>query len=293
MLLQQLLNGIGIGCTYALIALGYNLTLGVLKVVNLAYGEIFVVGAFAALTCMTLLPASPTLAALAAVLSAVTAGLLVHVLAVKPLGNVSDVNSPRHLSVMISTMGCALIIQNLLLERYGANPLRFPSLIPERQFIVGGLLIDGTLILNVGVTAVSMCALYLMLNRSTVGLRIRAMSENKELALCSGIRAGRDEIVAVIVSSALAGIAAVLISQSAGSISPLFGLSYGFKGLIVLIVGGAGNMVGTVLCALVLGITEVLAAAYLSSSYRDAVAFGLLVALLIGREMLAPLFKRR
>jgi len=110
---QQLLNGIGIGCTYALIALGYNLIFGVLKVVNLAYGEIFMVSAFATLFFASLLPGQPILIIIAALIVAVIIGALIHLLAVKPLGIVTDINSPRHLSVLISTLGCSLIFSTL------------------------------------------------------------------------------------------------------------------------------------------------------------------------------------
>jgi len=123
--------------------------------------------------------------------------------------------------------------------------------------------------------------LYIFLTRTMMGLRIRALSENAELALCTGVRTSSDEMIAVVISSGLAGVAAILITQKIGTVSPYIGLSYGLKGLVVLIVGGTGNMVGAVLIALLLGISEVFTVAYVSSSYRDAVAFGMLVALLI------------
>lgn len=293
MFIQQLLNGVGIGCTYALIALGYNLTFGVLRVINLAYGEVFMASAFAALSCALLLPELPALAVGAAVAAAILVGLLVHVLAVRPLGNVADVNSPRHLAVIISTMGCSLVIHNTALAIYGANPQRFPELLPDWRFIIKGVQVEGTLVVNLCVTTVVMCLLYLLLNRTAMGLRIRALSENKDLALGSGIRASRDEMFSVIISASLAGVAAVLISQSIGSISPHVGLSYGLKGLVVLIVGGSGNMAGAVTIALLLGVCEALVAGYLSSNYRDAIAFGLLVILLVGRGLVGSAGQHR
>jgi branched-chain amino acid transport system permease protein len=293
MFFQQLLNGIGIGCTYALIALGYNLIFGVLKVVNLAYGEIFMVSAFATLIFASLLPGQPILIIMAALVVAVVTGALIHLLAVKPLGTVTDINSPRHLSVLISTLGCSLILQHLAIEAFGGYPQRVPQLVPMRTFYVLGAQFDFVLILNLGISLMVMGLLYLFLNRTLMGLRIRALSENAELALCTGVRTSWDEMLSVVISSGLAGVAAILITQMIGTVSPYIGLSYGFKGLVVLIVGGTGNMLGAVLIALLLGISEVFTVAYISSSYRDAVAFGLLVALLIIRAAMrgSPLRK--
>lgn len=293
MFLQQMINGLGIGCTYALIALGYNLIFGVLKVVNLAYGEIFMVSAFVGLAASIFISANPFLVFTAAIAGAVITGLLIHIFAVKPLGNVSNLDSPRHLSVLVSTMACSLILHNLVLEVFGAYPQRFPRLIPDWHLTLLSIHMDGAIILNLAVSLIVMIALSLFLNHTLVGLRIRALSENKELALCNGIHTTKDEFLSVILSSGLAGLAAILISQVIGSISPFSGLSYGFKGLVVLIVGGVGNMTGAVVIALLLGLSEVLAVAYFSSSYRDAVAFSVLIILLIGKAYLRPLTEHR
>jgi branched-chain amino acid transport system permease protein len=281
MFFQQLLNGLGIGCTYALIALGYNLIFGVLKVVNLAYGEIFMASAFAVLVSASLLPGQPIIIALVALGVAVVTGFLIHLVAVKPLGDITDPNSPRHLSVLISTLGCSLILQNLAIEAFGGYPRPVPQLVPFRSFNMFGGQVELVLILNLAASLIVMSLLYVFLNRTFAGLRLRALSENTELSLCAGVRVSRDQMFAVTVSSGLAGVAAILITQMIGTVSPYIGLSYGFKGLVVLIVGGTGNMPGTVLIALLLGISEVFTVAYVSSSYRDAIAFALLVALLL------------
>ncbi|HEX8396276.1 MAG TPA: branched-chain amino acid ABC transporter permease [Pyrinomonadaceae bacterium] len=283
MLLEQLLNGIGIGCTYALIALGFSLQFSVLRIVNLAFGEVFMASAFAALLCTQHISTNPLLVASTAIGASILIGLMVHFLAVRPLGNVASVDSPRHLSVIISTSGCSLILHNLVLKYFGANPIAFQRLVPDWSFQIGESSVKATLLLNFGVTVIVMFALLIWLKRSFIGLRIRAVAENKELATATGIRAGYDETIAVLISSALAGLAAVLISQVVGSISHNTGLSYGLKGLIILIVAGAGNFVGAVITAMFLGVSETFAA-YFSSSYRDAVAFSLLLLLLVGRE---------
>lgn len=283
MFTQQLLNGIGIGCTYALIALGYNLIFGVMRVVNVAYGEIFMVSAFATLMAAEIFPGFPMVTIIAALLVAVVTGLVVHLIAVKPLGEVADINSPRHLSVIISTLGCSVVLQYLAIEFFGGYPHRVPRLFPQRTFTILNSQLDLIVILNITISFISMALLYLLLNRTLTGLRIRALAENSELARCGGQRTSWDQLLSIIVSSALAGVAAVLITQTIGTVSPYIGLSYGLKGLVILIVGGAGNMIGAVAVALLMGTCEVFAVAYLSSSYRDAVAYGLLVLILVFR----------
>jgi len=273
--------------------LGYNLTFGVLKIVNLAYGEIFMTGAFIALVISAYVSSNPVVILAAAIAGAILVGLLIHLLAVRPLGNVSSLDSPRHLSVLVSTLACSLVLHNLALEIFGAYPQKFPRLVPEWHWAFANARLDLALVLNLAVSFLTMAVLSFWLNRTLGGLRIRALSENRELALCTGVHTGKDEVLSVTLSSGLAGLAAVLISQEIGTVSPFTGMLYGFKGLVVLIVGGVGNMVGAVTVALLLGLSEVFAVVYFSSSYRDAVAFSFLLILLIGRAYARPESSRR
>lgn len=293
MLFQQILNGLSIGCTYALIAVGYNLVFGVLRVVNLAYGEIFMAGAFSALLFSSRISPNPPLVVLASVLGAMTTGLIVHTVAVRPLGSISDPNSPRHLSVLVSTIGCSLLLQNLAVTLFGAYPQPFPRLIPQIYLRVSNAEIDSALVINLAFSIAIMGALSFLIRSTRFGLRVRAMAENRELALCSGIRTSRDEWVTVAISSGLAGVAAVLVSQAIGTTSPFVGIQYGFKGLIVIIVGGLGKMRGALAVGLLLGLTEALSVAYISSSYRDAIAFTLLVLFVLGKGVLSGIRKGR
>lgn len=292
MFLQQLINGVGIGCTYALIALGYNLQFGVLHVINLAYGEVFIAGAFGALFFSQAISDEPALVFIVGVTAATACGLIIHVFAVKPLGNVASLDSPRHLSVLVSTTGASLFLQNIILRYFGGYPQRFPRLIPEWRINSESVQLDLAIILNLVASLAIMVALYFFINKTMMGLEIKALSENRELALCCGVHSTKNELLAVVISSALAGVAAMLISQAIGTVSPFTGLIFGFKGLIVLIVGGSGNMLGAVAVALLLGVGESMSVAYFSSGYRDALAFSLLLTLLLGRANLWPLWKK-
>lgn len=270
--MEQLVNGLSVGCTYLLIAIGFNLIFGVQKIVNLAYGEIFMAAAYAgAIAAST--GGNGLLIVGFAVTVAIVTGMVVYVCAVKPLGAVTDVNSPRHLSVIVSTIGFSLIIQNGTLLLLGGYPRPFPHLISGSPFRVT--------IVNLAAGTMTVAVVTATLRYTRIGLRLRALSDNPELALCTGVRAEHDKLISVIASSALAGVAAVLICQQIGVVSPFIGNLYGLKALVVVIVGGLGNMVGAAAVALVLGIAEILAVHWFSSSYRDAVAFTLLIGMLV------------
>jgi branched-chain amino acid transport system permease protein len=283
--LQQILNGLQLGLTYAVVALGYNLTFGVLRVVNLAYGEVFAVAAYAAVVAVSYLNLGNAAAAAIALVTAIATGLTIHLIAIRPLGDVADVNSPRHLLVLVSTLGCSLALQNTLLLAFGGYPVRFPELIPD--FLgLGRPSRDVLVILSAVISALLLLLLSVLLLRTKIGLRLRAIAQNRELALCSGVRADRDEIFCVCLSSSLAGVASLITGEVVGAVSPYTGALYGLKGLTVIIVGGIGNMWGAVLVALGLGMAEVGAVALISSNYRDAVAFGILLAVIFTRHFL-------
>lgn len=283
MILQQLLNGIGIGLTYALIALGFTLAFGVMRVLNLAFGEVFMLGAMASLAFVERVPAYAALAPAVAMAAAVAAGLLVHWLAVAPLGRVSELDSPRHLGVMITTIGAALVMQNAALLAFGAYPRRFPPLVPEVDVGVGSVRVPAAVLLDLAAAAAALLLLAHVVQRTRFGLRLRAIADNPELAAASGMRIPAHEAAAVALSSALAGLAGLLTAQTVGAVSPWFGVTFGFKGLVVVILGGLGSFRGAVAAGLALGVLEAMAAGFVSSSYRDAVAFGLLLAYLLWR----------
>lgn len=288
-LLEQIANGLAIGCTYALIALGYNLAFGVLKIVNLAYGEVFMAASYVPVVLVGVGLSNALLLWLGGVVAATLVGTMIHCLAVRPLGNVSDLDSPRHLQVLVSTVGCSLVLQNVALLSFGGNPRRFPRLIGDGEVNLGVLQIRSSVALTAIVAIGVMCGLALLIQRSDLGLRLRAIAEDRTLARLSGIRTTRDELICVALSSVIAGAAAMLISEVIGTVSPFIGATYGMKGLIVLIVGRAGNMAGAVSVGLSLGLMEVLASAYLSSTYRDGIAYAalLLVVVAVGSRTIA------
>jgi branched-chain amino acid transport system permease protein len=281
---QQLVNGVELGLTYALVAFGYNLSFGVLRVVNLAYGDVLMVSAYAATFASVTLRANALATVICAFLVALALGLSIHIVAVRPLGNVADINSPRHLLVLVSTLGCSLVIQHLVLLAFGGYPVRFPQILPQ-SFHLAGLYVHGGAPISMVVSLVLLVGLTVLLRSTAIGLRLRAIAENRDLAQTNGVRVDRDELFCVALSSGLAAVAALMAGDFSGAVSPYTGSLYGLKGLIVVIVGGRGNMWGSVLVGLGLGLAEIGAVAFGSSSYRDAVAFCLLLVVIFIRRI--------
>jgi branched-chain amino acid transport system permease protein len=280
-LIQQVVNGLGLGVTYSLVGLAFNLQFGVLRILNLAFGELLALSAFITVPVIQATGGSGPSALGAGVAAAIIAGIAVHMFAVRTLGDVADISSPRHLAALISTLGCSLFIQNALLLLAGSYPRRVPPLLPQGQFNVGGLDMPHTLLINISAAVVLMAGLTALLSWTRIGLRIRAIASNRQLARSIGIATNKDELLAVVLSSGFAGVAGVLVANTVGSISPFIGIGYGFKGLVVVIVGGLGSSVGAVVVGTLLGITEALAVSIFDSSYRDAVTFGLLLGFLV------------
>ncbi|MEO6325953.1 MAG: branched-chain amino acid ABC transporter permease [Thermoanaerobaculia bacterium] len=287
MVSQQVLNALGIGCTYALVSLGYSLTFGTLRVVNVAYGEVFMFSAMAAVGANAVLP-HPTIVVASALLTAVLLGLGVHLLAVRPLGRVSDVNAPAHLSVVVSTMGCSIVLQNTALALFGGYPRPFPHIFSSKAAVLASGLVTNFGVLVGGVLALALtAALAILLRRMPLGLEMRAIAENPTLAGLSGISVPRIELMTVAISSLLAGAGALLVGEIVGTISPFIGLQYGMKSIVIIVVGGARNPIGTVMVAFALAGAEVLAVALGFSTYRDGIAFLLLLLVGAGRSVRA------
>jgi len=282
-LLQQLTNGVAIGAVYALVALGYALLFGTMRVVNLAYGEILMVGAFAGLSATTWLGASLPIALTAGVLAAIAVGVLINELAVRPLGDVSNTKSPAHLSALITTIGAALFIQNAVQKIYGAQDLAYPRLISTHYARLGPVSLSASQAMIVGVTIIVLIGLWVMVRFTRWGLAVRAVTENASVASCLGMPVRRLQLQVVIISSALAGIAGVLVAVLEHGVTPLMGVNFGLKGLAALIVGGIESLPGAVIAALLLGMAEVLSVAYWSDTYRDAIAYGALLLVVLMR----------
>ena len=274
MFFQQLVNGLTLGSAYAVIAIGYTLVFGVLNIVNMAHGGIFMIGAYIGLLLVTEAGMNIFPALAGAVL-----GYGLELLALRPLRK----HKATHLAPLISTIGVSTFLESVALMVWGPQTRSFPSAFGNELMDMGVFKISGIQIISLGTAVVLMVLLTIMLNRTKVGKAIRATSENAETAGLLGINTGRIITLTVMLASALGAAAGVLIGLSFNAIEPTMGTSMGLKGLAVLIMGGLGNVEGAMAGGFILGIAEVFSVAYGTSSYRDAVAFGLIILILFIR----------
>jgi len=277
---QQLFNALSLGGVYALFALGFTLIFGVLGVINLSHGAVFMLGAYAALQAATQLRL-PLWAALAfAFAFAGAVGLLIDVLVLKPL---RARNAP-HLIPMIATIGLAIVFNNMVQGLFGAENQRFPAeLLPQEALHFAGL--DVT-VLELGIILLSfvlMTVLLLTLKKTQLGRALRAIAESPKAAHLLGINVEGLFMLTSFVAAGLGGVAGVLIGLYSNALFPLMGQPVLHKGIAVIILGGMGDIRGAMLAGLFLGFAEVLSVAYIGSTMRDAVAFGLLFLVLLVR----------
>lgn len=280
MLEQQLVNALSLGSVYALFALGFTLVFGVLGVINLSHGAIFMLGSYAALLLVGKFALPLWLALLAAMLLSGLMGLVIDYLVLKPL---RARNAP-HLTPMIATIGVAIMLTSMAQGLFGAENQRFPSgTIPEQSMTWGNLHITAIQIGIVAISFVLMLVLLAVMRRTQLGRALRAIAESPKAAYLLGINVEGLFYLTSFSAAALGGAAGVLVGLSFNAISPFMGQPMLHKGIAVIILGGMGDIRGAMLGGLFLGFAEVISVAYISSDLRDAVAFGLLFLILLVR----------
>ena len=278
MFFQQLVNGLTLGSVYAVIAIGYTLVFGVLNIVNMAHGGIIMMGAYIGLLLVTVAGWGLFPALIGAMVGGAVLGYLLEVLALRPLRGKKVTN----LAPLISTIGVSIFLESAALLVFGPQTRAFPT--DYNQLMDFGLFkISEIQIISMGTAIVLMVLLTLLLNKTRIGKAVRATAENIETASLLGIHTRRIITFTVMLASALGAAAGVLIALSFNAIEPTMGTSMGFKGLAVLIMGGLGNVGGAMAGGFILGVAEVFSVAYGASSFRDAVAFGLIILILFIR----------
>lgn len=278
MLEQQLINALALGSVYALFALGFTLVFGVLGVINLAHGAIFMLGSYAALLLVERLALPLWLALPLAMGATGLIGLSVDFLVLKPLRK----RQAPHLTPMIATIGVAIMLTNLAQGLFGAENQRFPvGTIPADNITIGQLHISAVQIGIVVIAFLLMVLLLAVMRRTQLGRALRAIAESPKAAYLLGINVERLFHLTSFAAAALGGAAGVLVGLSFNAISPFMGQPMLHKGIAVIILGGMGDIRGAMIGGLFLGFAEVLTVAYISSDFRDAIAFGLLFLILL------------
>ena len=283
--MELFLAGLTRGSIYALIALGYTMVYGIIELINFAHGEIYMIGAFTALIVTGVLTlmgwnsvAILFIAAGVAVVYSSAYGYTVEKIAYKPLRN-----APR-LSALISAIGMSLFLQNYVLLAQTSDFLPFPALIPEFDWLrPWEHIVRSSQVVIYVTTAIVMILLTFMIKFTRIGKAMRAVSQDKAMAMLVGVDVNRVISVTFIVGSATAAIGGVLIASHIGQINFYIGFIAGIKAFVAAVLGGIGSIPGAVLGSLVLGWTESFFTGYISSDYEDVFAFLFLVFILIFR----------
>lgn len=280
MLEQQLVNALSLGSVYALFALGFTLIFGVLGVINLSHGAVFMVGAYAALLAVTRLHLPLWVAVIFAFVVSGLLGLVIDVLVLKPLRRR---NAP-HLIPMIATIGLAIALTNGMQGIFGPENQRFPyGSVSNESLQLGGLQLTSLEAVIIVLSFALMALLMLVIRKSQLGRALRAIAESPKAAYLVGINVEGLFMLTSFIAAGLGGFAGTLIALYSNAVFPLMGQPMLHKGIAVIILGGMGDIRGALLGALFLGFAEVLSVAYIGSSMRDAVAFGMLFLILLFR----------
>ena len=275
--LQQLLNGVIIGSTYAVIAIGFALVFTVLRVINFAHPDIFMVGMFGGLLCATYVTSNFLVVAIASALSAGFVGLALERAVLRPL------RGRDTLMTLIATLGVGIMLENGVAALISPDVVAFPAVISRQPIDLGAVSISRPQMVNLLVSLGSLAIVSYYVRLTAYGRATRAVAERPDVAAAFGVNVDRVSQVAVVLASMLAGCAALSVGLLYGNAWAFIGLAYGIKGFICILVAGNRYFEGVILVALALGILEALITGYLSSTYRDAIAFLLLIAVLYVR----------
>jgi branched-chain amino acid transport system permease protein len=275
--LQQLINGLQLGFVYALIALGYTMVYGIVRLINFAHGDVFMIGAYFGFYLIGRFKLPFPIAMLGAMLGCAIIGITIEKLAYKPLRN-----APR-IAALITAMGVSLFLEYFTSLKFvfGPNYLAFPRPFQITNYNLGGVTLSNIQIIVFGVSIALMVFLQIFVTKTKTGMAMRAVSFDKPTAQLMGIDINRTISITFGIGSALAGAGGVLYGIAYPQINPFMGVMPGLKAFVAAVLGGIGIIPGAMLGAIIMGVVEVMTAAFVSSTLRDAVAFGILIIVLI------------
>lgn len=279
--LQQLLNGLSLGAIYALIALGYTMVYGVLRFINFAHSDVFMVGAFIGYYLGKHVPEGTVWGGVVvlagAMIGCALLGMLIERLVYRPL------RSSPTLNVLITAIGVSLLLEYSGQLVFGAAPRTFPAIFPATNFHLGELSISSNQLIVIGVTVILLLALNFIVMKTKIGTAMRAVSLNPKAASLVGIN--NDFVISFTfaIGSAMAAAGGILYALNYPSIDPLMGVLPGLKAFVAAILGGIGNIPGAALGGLLLGTVETFVGGSEWSTYKDAIAFAILIIILLFR----------
>ncbi|MGG1675832.1 branched-chain amino acid ABC transporter permease [Neobacillus sp. NRS-1170] len=277
-IIQQIVNGVSLGSIYALIALGYTMVYGIVKLINFAHGDVFMVGAFIGFYCISIFHLGFFPALLIAMVACAIFGVLIERIAYKPLRNATRI------AALITAIGVSLFIEYGTIYARGAQPEAYPSnIVPLKSLEIFGVKISGQSLLILGTSVFLMILLQFIVHKTKIGKAMRAVSHDMDAARLMGINVNNTISATFAIGSALAGAAGVIFGMYYTKIEPLMGIIPGLKAFVAAVLGGIGIIPGAMTGGLLLGVIEALVSAAGYSLWRDGVAFVVLILILIFR----------
>ena len=277
--LQQMINGLALGSIYALIALGYTMVYGIIRLINFAHGDVLMIGAFTGFFVLSAAAVSPVtygIAFMAAMALCAGAGVLIERACYKPLRGASRINA------LIVAIGVSIFIENAarVFPPIGPNPKQFPTL-PSVHYSIQGVGISQAQIIIFAVSLLLMVVLNYIVNNTKIGKAMRAVSFDRGASLLMGINVNRVISFTFAIGSALAAAAGILFASAYPQVEPYMGIMPGLKAFVAAVLGGIGSIPGAMVGGLVMGIVETLTKGFISSQLADAIAFGILIIILV------------
>lgn len=272
--IQQIINGLSLGSIYALVALGYTMVYGIIKLINFAHGEVFMIGAYVGYVAMTIFKLPMMLAIPLAMVVCAILGVIIEKVAYRPLRKSSRT------AVLITAIGVSFFLQYLVMYIAGPDVRSFPD-VENKIYHLGNIMIKQQQIYIFVITIGLMILLQLIIHRTKMGKAMRAVSVDSDAARLMGINVDQTISFTFALGSALAGAAGVLVGVYYNSIDPLMGVTYGLKAFVAAVFGGIGLIPGAVVGGFSIGMVEIFVSGYLNSMLRDGIVYGLLIVILI------------
>ncbi|GMA08664.1 branched-chain amino acid ABC transporter permease [Tetragenococcus halophilus subsp. flandriensis] len=275
--IQQLINGLSVGSVYALIALGYTMVYGIIKLINFAHGDIYMIGAFVSYFMFLNLELNIFVTLALTMLVTAILGVIIEKVAYKPLRN-----SPR-ITALITAIAVSYLLQNIMIYVVGPEAKSFPQIIQNKQYTIGSVSIGQMEILLLGTSLVLMVLLQFIVQKTKMGKAMRAVSIDSKAAELMGINPNTIISFTFLLGSALAGAGGLLVGMYYNTINPMMGTAPGLKAFVAAVFGGIGVIPGAMVGGLLIGTVEVMISAYGNSMIRDAVVYFILILILLIR----------
>ena len=275
--LQQLANGLILGSVYALLALGYTMVYGIIKLINFAHGDIYMIGAFMGYYLINALHLNFFVALILSMAGTAILGVVIEFLAYRPLRN------STRIAALITAIGVSFLLEYGMVFFVGANTRSFPQVIKTVRYTLGPISISNIQLMILGISILLMVGLQFIVQKTKMGKAMRAVSVDSDAAQLMGINVNRTISFTFALGSALAGAAGVLIALYYNSLEPLMGMTPGIKSFVAAVLGGIGIIPGAALGGFVIGLLETFATAVELSDFRDAIVYAILIIILLVR----------